>query len=270
MYIYASIGNPSNVVEDFVVGEFPADPIEEPNLILVDAVHEDWIQRKRWNADAQTWEDVLPTESTTRNSLEFTHIDDEGTKHWLDEYINDLALNSTSIDTSNFATANHTHSEYALNNHNHDSKYAKSNHTHDYAASSHNHSASHITSGTLPITRGGTGSTSAKKSVTINRGANTGTDSSAFGYDCEYIPYLNMCFVRVYAQPKEAWSADTEYEVATIGSSTYYPANMMALSNYAQKEVSAYINTEGQIVVRPYESVGTSYGIRLAGFWFCE
>jgi hypothetical protein len=79
-----------------------------------------------------------------------------------------------------------------------------------------------------------------------------------------------MCFVRVYAQPKESWSADAEYEVATVGDGTYYPSNMVALSNYAMKEVSAYVNTDGQIVVRPYETVGTSYGIRLAGFWFCE
>lgn len=138
------------------------------------------------------------------------------------------------------------------------------------AATNHNHSASNITSGTLPVARGGTGSTKAATSVTLNRGANVGTTSSDYGYDCQYIPYLNMCFVRVYAQPKEAWTADEEYEVATISSSTYYPGNMTALSNYAQKEVSAYVNTEGQIVVRPYESVGTSYGIRLAGFWFCD
>ena len=39
---------------------------------------------------------------------------------------------------------------------------ATSNHTHSgYAASSHNHSAANITSGTLPIARGGTGGTSA-------------------------------------------------------------------------------------------------------------
>lgn len=39
---------------------------------------------------------------------------------------------------------------------------ATSNHTHSgYAASSHNHSASNITSGTLPIVRGGTGGTTA-------------------------------------------------------------------------------------------------------------
>lgn len=33
-------------------------------------------------------------------------------------------------------------------------------HTHNYAAASHNHSASQITSGTLPVARGGTGVTS--------------------------------------------------------------------------------------------------------------
>lgn len=171
---------------------------------------------------------------------------------------------------NNKAASNHTHTGFAATNHAH-SEYAESSHTHSgYAASSHNHSASNITSGTLAVGRGGTGSTSAKKTVTINRGAHAGTGSSAFGYDCQYIPYLNMCFVRMYVQPKEAWSADTDYEVGTVGSSTYYPANMMALSNYAQKEVSAYINTDGQVVVRPYESVGTNYGIRLAGFWFCE
>ena len=144
---------------------------------------------------------------------------------------------------------------------------AASSHTHDYAASSHNHSASNITSGTLPVGRGGTGSTVYKKNVTLTCGA-SGV-SSSFGYNCQYIPYLKMCFVRIYVQPSASWSADTDYEVATISSSTYYPDNMIALSAYAQKEVSAYINTEGKIIVRPYESVGTSYGIRLTGFWFC-
>ena len=251
MYIYARI-DLNNVIEDFVIYEAPADLTWETNLVLVDAVNETWIRRKRWDAESQTWEDVLPTESNTRNSLEFTHIDADGTKHWLDESVNDLAedvANIPEVDTSDFAAADHTHTEYA--------------------ASSHNHSASNITSGTLAINRGGTGSTVAKTNITINRGADAGTGSSAFGYTCQYIPYLNMCFVRVYVQPKSTWSADTEYEVGTVGSSTYYPVSMMALSNYAQKEVSAYVNTEGKIVVRPYESVGTSYGIRLAGFWFC-
>lgn len=148
---------------------------------------------------------------------------------------------------------------------------AASSHTHSgYAASSHTHNASNITAGILPVTYGGTGSSSATVAVTLTRGTNTGTDSSAYGYDCKYIPYLKMCFVRVYAQPKSSWSADTDYEVATISNSNYYPANMIALTAYAQKEISAYVNTEGQIIVRPYENVSGDYGARLAGFWFVE
>ena len=50
--------------------------------------------------------------------------------------------------------------ELSLANHSH-SGYAASNHTHiEYASSSHNHSTSEITSGTLPLARGGTGVTS--------------------------------------------------------------------------------------------------------------
>ena len=59
------------------------------------------------------------------------------------------------------AAVNHTHSNYASSTHNHDSAYAAYSHTHsNYAASSHTHGAGDITSGTLPITRGGTGNTS--------------------------------------------------------------------------------------------------------------
>ena len=275
MYIYAVLGG-NNIVESFVTSDVAAGEDELEVLILVDAVDETWIRRKKYDTATQTFVDASFSDYTYQNSLEFTHIDADGTKHWLDGYINDLAedvANIPEVDTSGFATADHTHTEYASSSHTHTPASigaAASSHTHDdYAASSHNHSASNITSGTLAINRGGTGSTVAKTNITINRGADAGTGSSAFGYTCQYIPYLNMCFVRVYVQPKSTWSADTEYEVGTVGSSTYYPVSMMALSNYAQKEVSAYVNTEGKIVVRPYESVGTSYGIRLAGFWFC-
>ena len=44
---------------------------------------------------------------------------------------------------------------------------ATSNHTHSgYAASSHNHSAANITSGTLPLSRGGTGGTTSASART--------------------------------------------------------------------------------------------------------
>ena len=197
----------------------------------------------------------------TNYDAAYTHVSNKSNPHGVT--LTQLGVNATATEL-NYVDGATSNIQTQLNNK------AASNHTHDeYAATSHNHSASNITSGTLAVGRGGTGSTSAKKSVTLTRGANVGTASSDYGYDCQYIPYLNMCFVRVYAQPKETWSADSEYEVATISGTTYLPENMVALSNYCQKEVSAYVNTDGQIVVRPYENVGTSYGIRLAGFWFC-
>lgn len=128
MYYYASIGN-GNVVEMFWEYEQPANPEYEPNLILVDRIDETWIQRKRWDADNQTWEDVLPSESMNHNSLEYPHIDSNGTKHWLDVFINDLAEDVSNLDASNFAPANHTHNGYASSSHTH-SGYASSGHTH--------------------------------------------------------------------------------------------------------------------------------------------
>lgn len=127
MYIYAFLAGDLKIVEYFQVSDYPVNEEELEYCVLVDAVHEDWIGRKRWVAETQTWVDVLPTESTmARNSLEFTHIDADGIKHWLDDYVNDLAedvANAGNIDTSAFAAADHTHTGYAASNHNHDSAY---------------------------------------------------------------------------------------------------------------------------------------------------
>ena len=90
MYIYAMV-NGSNIVIQFFTETNLLSPEEFPDCILVDAIDETWVGRKRWNAETQTWEDVLPSESTGSNSLEFTHIDSDGTKHWLDVFVNDLA-----------------------------------------------------------------------------------------------------------------------------------------------------------------------------------
>lgn len=65
----------------------------------------------------------------------------------MEGYVTDTDLTSK---LSGYSKTSHSHSEYAL-----------SSHTHAYAASSHKHSAADITSGTLPITRGGTGQTTA-------------------------------------------------------------------------------------------------------------
>ena len=131
MYIYAVIGYDSKIVEFFEVSEFPFNTEEEPNHIPVDAVDETWIRRKKYDEATQTFIDVQPNEVTFNNSLEYTHIDADGTKHWLDTYINDLAedvANAGNIDTSAFAAANHTHTPASIG----------------AAASSHNHNSAYI------------------------------------------------------------------------------------------------------------------------------
>lgn len=121
--------------------------------------------------------------------------------------------------------------------------------------------------GTLPVGQGGTGSTDAYKVVTLSAGTYAQTSSELFGGYCQYVPYLDMCFMRLYVQPNTTLSASTEYVVASVPS-TYKPGSMTALTVHAQKELTAYINSDGKIAVRPRESISTSYGIRIAGFWF--
>lgn len=121
--------------------------------------------------------------------------------------------------------------------------------------------------GTLPVKQGGTGSTSATTSVTITRGSDVQSGSDYYGGTCKYVPYLGMCFIRMYVQPSATWSADTAYEAGSV-SSTYKPGSMTALTNASSKRVQTYINTEGKIIVKPHESVGTSYAVRISGFWF--
>lgn len=119
MYYYAVINMENNIVYDFYVESSPLNLEEWVDCILVDAVHEDWIQRKRYDAATQQFVDVLPSEAMADNSLEFTHIDANGTKHWLDDYINDLAEDVAAIDPTDFAAADHTHSGYAASSHKH-------------------------------------------------------------------------------------------------------------------------------------------------------
>lgn len=97
MYIYAIINSHTGIVEDFWE---ETEPLEnDPIAILVNAIDETWIQRKKWDEETQQFVNVLPSEAETRNSLEFTHIDSNGTKHWLDVFVNNLASNSVETAT---------------------------------------------------------------------------------------------------------------------------------------------------------------------------
>ena len=81
---------------------------------------------------------------------------------------------------------------------------AESNHTHsNYAASSHNHDASNITSGTLPVARGGTGNTTGAVSYFVpkNLGAVNFDELKTSGFyyvgvnSLSFVPNLNTLIV---------------------------------------------------------------------------
>ena len=91
MYIYAHVGYIDKIVQYFTIEEYLLPEDDFPDAIIVDTIDETWIQRKKWDSTTQTWLDVTLDETGTHNSLEYTHIDSNGVKHWLDEYIEDLA-----------------------------------------------------------------------------------------------------------------------------------------------------------------------------------
>lgn len=71
---------------------------------------------------------------------------DTNVNECLTTHLDDMEDNISSLQTSK-ANVSHAHSEYAPVNHSHS----------DYALTTHKHSASDITSGALPISKGGTG-----------------------------------------------------------------------------------------------------------------
>ena len=85
------------------------------------------------------------------NSIYYdTNLDECLTTH-----IEDMESDIASLQTGK-ANTNHTHTEYASINHTHS----------DYATVSHKHSSSDITSGTLPISKGGTGASTVSDILT--------------------------------------------------------------------------------------------------------
>lgn len=92
MYNYAVIGE-NNIVEVFWIEESPLSPEDFPNAIPVDEPDIRWVQRKKWDAETQQFIDVDVSEVTmnVQDSSSHTHFDSNGNRHWLDDYINNLA-----------------------------------------------------------------------------------------------------------------------------------------------------------------------------------
>ena len=152
----------------------------------------------------------------------------------------------------------------AAASHNHDTAYAPISHSNDSsihvtatdksnwnskAAGSHTHSASNITSGTLPVTRGGTGQTKVYTDYTLTLKGTAYITSSNFSGKVRYFPYLGMCYLcasYLVTQQKDAGS----FNLCKLNYSAAYPAEWTPLSNYNQSGVStAYITDDGNVWV---------------------
>ena len=152
----------------------------------------------------------------------------------------------------------------AAASHNHDTAYAPISHSNDSsihvtatdksnwnskAAGSHTHSASNITSGTLPVNRGGTGQTKVYTDYTLTLKGTAYITSSNFSGKVRYFPYLGMCYLcasYLVTQQKDAGS----FNLCKLNYSAAYPAEWTPLSNYNQSGVStAYITDDGNVWV---------------------
>ena len=152
----------------------------------------------------------------------------------------------------------------AAASHNHDTAYASISHSNDSsihvtatdksnwnskAAGSHTHSASNITSGTLPVNRGGTGQTKVYTDYTLTLKGTAYITSSNFSGKVRYFPYLGMCYLcasYLVTQQKDAGS----FNLCKLNYSAAYPAEWTPLSNYNQSGVStAYITDDGNVWV---------------------
>lgn len=100
-----------------------------------------------------------------------------------------------------------------------DSTYATKSHTHTgYAASSHNHAASNITSGTLPIARGGTGSTSVVRTTTASQVLTAATGYTISSVECN--TWGPISFIYAVIKTTNAITAGSAKTVCTV-KSTY-------------------------------------------------
>lgn len=131
------------------------------------------------------------------------------------------------------------------------------------ATSSHNHSASNITSGTLPIARGGTGATTASSAIS-NLGV-SGTvlysnESGTTGTITLSQPYTNFVRIGVYAQGQ--YDNDSMYNETltsisymTLGCTSFNDSNYdmvvwrLAYITFSGNTISFYKNGAAHLIV---------------------
>lgn len=165
----------------------------------------------------------------------------------------------------------------AAASHNHDTAYAPISHSNDSsihvtatdksnwnskAAGSHTHSASNITSGTLPVTRGGTGQTQLWTSITFTK---SNSKFGSFWGSIQYYRYLDMVYFNMGISVTSGVASGS----ATVGtvSTTYKPAVRTQLAS-SLSQGHAYIDTDGKLKLYSAMSLDSGTTVYFTGWYY--
>lgn len=165
----------------------------------------------------------------------------------------------------------------AAANHNHDAAYAPISHSNDSsihvtatdksnwnskAAGTHTHSASKITSGTLPVKRGGTGQTQLWTSITFTK---SNSKFGSFWGSVQYYRYLDMVYFNMGISVTSGVASGS----ATVGtvSTTYKPAVRTQLAS-SLSQGHAYIDTDGKLKLYSAMSLDSGTTVYFTGWYY--
>ena len=96
----------------------------------------------------------------------------------------------------------------------------------------------------------------------------SGSNLKSFSGTARHSAMLGLGILRVSGETNVALTADTTYDIATIGA--HIPTSTYALSVYCQKDLDARLTTSGVIQIRPKEDIPAGYGIYIAGIWIAS
>jgi hypothetical protein len=118
----------------------------------------------------------------------------------------------------------------------------------------------------VPVNQGGTGQTAIWENVTIS--ANN-TNTTDFGANCRFNPYLRLVFIRGSFKTAVATTANTWISVANIPAdyrpSTYNPAITISIPGGASGLIT---RSDGNINIRPIVDRAAGTSVDFSGWWF--
>lgn len=95
-----------------------------------------------------------------------------------------------------------------------------------------------------------------------------GSNLKNFSGTARHSAMLGLGILRVSGETNVALTADTTYDIATIGA--HIPTSTYALSVYCQKDLDARLGSAGTIQIRPKEDIPAGYDIYIAGIWIAS